>query len=62
LYVEDERLWLVGNSGGKAETQRRRGSDVSDATDTHAQAVAGRETGNGLRRHPDLSCIRVSKN
>jgi hypothetical protein len=40
------------HSGGKAEAQRRRGSDVSAANSTKAR--------NGLRRHPDLPRVWVS--
>ena len=50
----------LGACRDEAEAKRRRGSDVSAATDTRAQAMAGRETRNGLRRHPDLPRVWVS--
>ena len=31
-----------------------------DESSTRAQAMAGRETRNGLRRHPDFPCVWVS--
>lgn len=44
----------------EAEAKRRRGSDVSDATDTRVQTMAACESLNGLNRHPDLPCVWVS--